>query len=406
MHKLHYGWVVVAVGALTTCLAVGAMLALPVFLAPISAETGWSRGGIAFAITLSFLVMGAASFVWGHLSDRYGPRPVVLTGVVLLGIGYAWTSRATSLIEFQLVYGGLVGTAAGSFMAPLISTVTIWFDRHRALAVSLVSSGVGVAPMTISPIAAWLLAAHGWRTAQLILAVAIVVVLLPAAWLVRRPADVAAPDTGTKAGEHAFRQQAAQALRSRPFAILALVFFACCATHAGPIFHTVSYALGCGLSTMAAVTIYSVEGFAGLVGRLLFGMLADRVGVKRMIIAGLLIQALGAGAYAAVSRLGEFYAVAFVFGMAYGGVMPLYAALARAYFKPQIMGTVLGGLTFASGIGMAFGPFAGGWLYDHYQAYTWMYIGSLVVGLAAAGVAFALPRPRPVYSTGGAVMAA
>src|SRR5262249_20558398 len=145
---------------------------------------------------------------------------------------------------------------------------------------------------------------------------------------------------------------------------------------------------------MTAVTIYSVEGFAGLVGRLLFGALADRIGVKRMIITGLLIQAIAAGVYASVSRLGEFYTVAFIFGMAYGGVMPLYAALARAYFQPQIMGTVLGGMTLTSGVGMALGPAIGGWIYDNFHTYTWMYLGSLAVGLGAVAIGFALPRIR------------
>ena len=122
--KLHGGWIVVAVGMLTTFMAMGSLLSLPVFLAPISADMGWSRGGIAFGITISFIVMGFASFVWGSLSDRYGPRPVLLTGIALLAIGWAWVSRATSLLEFQLVYGVVIGAASGSLMAPLMSTVT------------------------------------------------------------------------------------------------------------------------------------------------------------------------------------------------------------------------------------------------------------------------------------------
>jgi len=176
--------------------------------------------------------------------------------------------------------------------------------------------------------------------------------------------------------------------------VLSLTFFACCATHAGPIFHTISYAIGCGLPPMTAVTIYSVEGFAGLVGRLLFGVLGDRLGVKRMIVAGLVVQALAAGSYVLAKGLGDFYAVAFVFGMAYGGVMPLYSALARDCFPPQVMGTALGAMTLLSGLGMALGPALGGWIYDHFHAYTFMYLGSLAVGLGAGAIALALPRVR------------
>ena len=198
--------------------------------------------------------------------------------MVLLGAGLALASRSTSLLEFQAIYGLLIGVAAGSLMVPLMSTVTLWFDKHRALAVSLVSSGIGVAPMTVSPFAATLVVAHGWRTSQLILAAAVVVLLVPAALCVRRPPHMPAAAAAGGMGGAELKAAARRALRSRPFIVLSLTFFACCATHAGPIFHTISYAIGCGLPPMTAVTIYSVEGFAGLVGRLLFGVLADQRG--------------------------------------------------------------------------------------------------------------------------------
>jgi MFS family permease len=154
----------------------------------------------------------------------------------------------------------------------------------------------------------------------------------------------------------------------------------------------VSYAIGCGLPTVSAVTIYSMEGAAGLGGRLLFGIAADRLGAKRVLVAGLLIQAFAAASYLLVRRLEGFYAVAFVFGAAYGGVMPLYAALAREAFGPRILGTVLGAATMLSSLGMALGPLLGGWLYDRYGSYAWLYLGSLFVGLAAAAIAMSFPR--------------
>ena len=388
------GWKVVAAGALITWVAMGALLSLPVFLAPMAADTGWTRGGIGLAMTLDFLVMGIASFFWGSASDRHGPRAILLVGVLMLGSGLLAASRAGSLVEFQAIYGVWIGIAAGSLMVPLMSTVTLWFDRHRALAVSLVSSGIGVAPMTVSPFAAELVARHGWRTAQEVLGVAVIVLLVPAVLLVRRPAHLPPAAAAGGIGHDGLKQEARRALRSRAFLVLAFTYFACCATHSGPIFHTISYAIGCGLPAMTAVTIYGVEGFAGLVGRLVFGVLGDRVGVKRTIVAGLLIQALAAGSYVLASGLSDFYAVAFVFGMAYGGVMPLYAALARDYFAPQVMGTAMGGLVLTSGLGMALGPALGGWIYDHFHAYTWMYLGSLAVGLGAAAIALALPRGR------------
>ncbi len=219
--------------------------------------------------------------------------------------------------------------------------------------------------------------------------------LLPAALLVRGPPIVAKVGAaGSAYAAETAGMSAAQALRSPQFLVLGLTFFTCCAAHSGPIFHMVSYAIFCGVAPMAAVSVYSVEGLAGLGGRLLLGLLGDRFGAKPVLIVGLLVQALAIGTYVFVSRLGEFYALAIIFGTAYGGVMPLYAVLAREYFGQQIMGTVFGAATMLSSIGMAFGPLAGGWIFDRFDAYSWLFIGSFGVGLGAVAIALAFP-PLP-----------
>ena len=149
----------------------------------------------------------------------------------------------------------------------------------------------------------------------------------------------------------------------------------------------------CGATPLAAASIYSVEGVSGLFGRLIFGVLADRFGARRLILGGLLLQAAGIYSYIYVSQLPHFYLLALVLGMAYGGVMPLYSVLARDYFSQSMMGTVLGAATMVSSIGMAFGPVGGGWLYDTFGTYHWLYIASAAVGLGAALMALAFPPP-------------
>ena len=404
---LDRNWPLVAAGALLGCVAIGAVFALAVLLDPMGSATGWSRTGLSSAMTFAFLSMGVAGFAWGAISDRIGPRVVVTIGALLLGLALVLASRAQSLLQFQLAFGVLLGIAAASFFIPVIATTAAAFDRHRNLAVSLVSAGVGVAPMTISPLVAWLVVHYDWRTTLLIVGVLAWLLTLPATWFVRRVPLTEASAADAPVADGAGPMSFAQAMRSRAFIALALAFFACCAAHSGPIFHTVSYAIGCGLSVTSAVTIYSMEGAAGLGGRLLFGMLADRLGAKPVLVAGLLIQALAAAAYLAVERLGGFYAVALVFGMAYGGTMPLYASLARQAFPARILGTVLGAAGLLSSLGMASGPLVGGWLFDRYGSYAWMYLGSMMVGLAAAAIALCFPsaprrqqgvRPRPALA--------
>src|SRR5262245_21016635 len=129
--KIFYGWVIVGAAMVITCVGFGAMFSLGVFLQPMAMATGWSRTGISTAALLNFLAMGVGSFVWGALSDRFGTRAIVLVGGVLIGLGTVMASQATTLGQFQLYFGVLVGFAAGSLFVPLTATVTRWFTRNR-----------------------------------------------------------------------------------------------------------------------------------------------------------------------------------------------------------------------------------------------------------------------------------
>ncbi len=395
MENSRYRWVIVAAGGLLGCVAVGGMFSLPVFLQPIARDTGWSVTGISSAMTIGFLAMACTSMIWGTLSDRFGPLPVVLTGSVVLAASLGLSSLATSLVAFQFVFGLLVGVATAAIFAPMMACVTGWFDTHRSLAVSLVSAGMGMAPMTMSPLAAWLVSNHDWRTSMQIVALVVAAIMIPASLLVRRaPAlESGASIPSGEAGQAAL--SLAPALRSPQFIILLLTNFFCCATHSGPIIHTVSYAVSCGIPLIAAVTIYSVEGLAGMGGRIAFGLLGDRFGAKRVLVLGLLAQAFGALGYVFVRDLAAFYAVAALFGFIYAGTMPLYAVLARENFPLRMMGTVIGGTAMAGSLGMATGPLAGGLIYDTFASYAWLYIGSWIMGLGAFLIMMTF-RPVPV----------
>jgi len=389
-----YRWVIVAAGGLLGCVAIGAMFSLPVFLRPMSQDTGWSVTGISTAMTIGFLAMAAASMAWGNLSDRLGPRPVVLTGSAVLAASLALASRAGSLIEFQLLFGLLIGASTAAVFAPMMACVTGWFDTQRGLAVSLVSAGMGMAPMTMAPLAAWLVTIHDWRTSMLIIAAITGVLMIPAALLVRRPPALENAQAGMPADEPQSDMTVRQAVRSPQFVILMLANFFCCATHSGPIFHTVSYAVTCGIPMMAAVSIYSVEGLAGMFGRIGFGLAGDRFGAQRVLVIGLLAQAFGVLAYAFVSQLDGFYAVAVVVGFIYAGTMPLYAVIIRENFPLRMMGTIIGGTAMAGSLGMSTGPLLGGLIYDRFNSYVLMYVGSWGMGLAAMLILMTF-RPFP-----------
>jgi len=391
--KIFYGWVIVGVGIVVTCVGFGAMLTLSIFLQPMAEAMGWSRTGIATAAMLNFLCMGLGAFLWGALSDRYGTRAVVLCGGALLGLGMVLASRATTLLQFQLLFGAIVGLASGSFYAPLTATTTKWFTRNRSLAVALVSAGLSVGSTVMAPLSRWLISSYDWRTAMLVIGDLVWLVIIPAAFLVRNPPTPAAGTLPAASGRGP-DLTIGQVIRTPQFAAIALTHFACCAAHSGPIFHMVTHAIDRGVPTMAAATVLSVAGLASLSGKIGCGIFADRVGAKRTLVAGLALQAVAISLYLLSGSLGSFYALALMFGFAYGGVMPLYAILVREYFGERVMGSAFGAVSLAATLGMALGPWLGGWLFDAVGSYAWMFIGSAAIGVGAVAIAFTFRPPR------------
>jgi MFS family permease len=223
--------------------------------------------------------------------------------------------------------------------------------------------------------------------------------VVPAALLLRKP-PAPAGGPATASGE-ARGFTVAQALATPQFAAVALTHFACCAAHSGPIIHMVSYAVDCGVPSLTAATVFGVAGLSGISGRIVCGLMADRVGAKHTLVAGLAVQAIAVSLYLFTRDAASFYALAVLFGLSYGGVMPLYAILVREYFGARIMGTVFGVVAMISTLGMALGPWVGGWLYDAFATYQWLYAGSFVIGLGAVAIAATFRPPRPIAVLAG-----
>ena len=355
MTESRYRWVIVAAGGLLGCVAIGSMFSLPVLLQPIARDTGWSVTGVSSAMTSAFSPWRSAASPGAASPIAFVPRAVVLTGSIILALSLALASRRRRFSRFSSIFGAPCGRERGG--------------HHRA------DDGLrhGLVRNPSQPCGVARLGGHGdgafdhgalGRVARFDLELANHArdprrgrrlpydscgasgAQTAGAGRASGAASDGAPQSGMSVGE---------ALRSPQFVLVALTNFFCCATHSGPIFHTVSYAQTCGIPLVAAVSIYSVEGLAGMGGRIGFGLLGDRFGAKRILVLGLLAQAFGALAYVFARGLGEFYTVAAIFGFIYAGVMPLYAVLARENFPLRMMGTVIGGTAMAGSLGMALG---------------------------------------------------
>ncbi len=389
-----YGWTVLAAAAAIVAIGQGALFSLGVFLKPLEDSMGWSRSAISMVALLNWLAMGAGSFFWGALSDRLGSRVVTVAGGVLMGLGLVLSSQATALWQLDVTFGLFVGFAAGAFLTPLSVTATKWFTANRGLAVGVVSAGGGVGLLLLSPLSRWLTSLYDWRVAMLVLGDLAWLVIIPTALLIRNaPAEMGAVALGGAAApQRSF--STGQVLRAPQFWAIALTHFACCAAHSGPIFHMVTHAIDQGVVPMVAATVLGVSGLSSIAGRIGCGLIADRFGAKRTLIAGLALQAVMVFVYLFTRDAGAFYAAAVVFGVAYGGVMPLYALVTREYFGERVMGSAYGAVFLISTVGMGLGSWGGGVIHDHLGTYGWLFIGSAAIGAAAMLVAFTFRAPR------------
>ena len=391
---LFYGWVVLGSAAVIICLGVGTLFSLGVFLKPIEESTGWSRSAISSVALLNWIAMGVGSFLWGSLSDRIGGRAVAVAGGFLLGLGMVLSSQVSTLPQFSVTFGIMVGLGVGAFYAPLTATATKWFTANRGLAVALVSAGIGLGTFVMAPLTRWLTTLYDWRVAMIILGDLDWLVIIPAALLIRNaPGDIGMAARG---GEPQSQRDFApgEVARSPQFWAVSLAHFACCAAHSGPIFHMVTHAIDQGIPRMVAASVLGVSGLSSIAGRIGCGVLADRFGAKRTLIAGLGLQAVMVVLYLFAHNVTGFYALALGFGVAYGGVMPLYALLIRQYFGEKVMGTAYGGVFLVSTLGMGLGSFAGGWFYDHLGSYAGLFLGSFGIGIAAVVIALTFRPPR------------
>jgi MFS family permease len=392
---LFYGWVVLGSAALIICLGVGTLFSLGVFLKPIEESMGWSRTAISSVALLNWIAMGIGSFLWGALSDRIGGRAVAVMGGLLLGLGMVLSSQVSTLPQFCLTFGVMVGLAVGAFYAPLTATASKWFTANRGLAVALVSAGIGLGTFVMAPVTRWLTTVYDWRVAMIILGDVDWLLIVPAALLIRNaPSDIGVTAHGGEPATIDRNFAARDVVRSPQFWAVSLTHFACCAAHSGPIFHMVTNAIDQGIPRMAAASVLGVSGLSSIAGRIGCGVLADRFGAKRTLIVGLSIQAVMVMLFLLAHDLAGFYALALGFGVAYGGVMPLYALLIRQYFGEKVMGAAYGGVFLVSTLGMGLGSYAGGWFYDHLGSYVGLFIASSGIGAAAALIAFTFRSPR------------
>ena len=365
-----------------------------VFLLPLGAEFGWSRGQVASVYSIYLVVAGLSAPLAGWVFDRWGARALYVGGLLAMGVGYALAGGLRSLWQFQLAVGVLSGIGVSAMgMVPASSLIRRWFRGHMSTAIGVAYAGFGSGILLLAPLTQYVIDAQGWRTAYrllgaLLLALAPLVALLPwrryAAGDPDSPTRTASKPAGTTAPPAAHLRTA---IRTREFWSLVQVFFFTSIAMQTVLVQMVAYLVDVGYAPLQAATIFGVTGFLSVVGVIAAGWLSDRIGHRRTATLSYALTLVGLASLAALSSdRGAWILAGFVllFGLAQGARGPIVSSLAARLFPgagfATIYGTIFATMSFGSGLG----AWMSGVLHDATGGYSASFVFSFVSLLVAA----------------------
>jgi MFS family permease len=417
--KIFYGWWIVLATNLICMIGYGTWLySFGVFFKPMSAEFGWTRAMTAGAYSLRSIEGGIASPIVGWAVDKYGSRGVIVVGAIISGGAFALMPLVNSLLGFYLVYGILLSAGMSAMLyLPAWTVIAKWFKRRLSLAMALLAVGAGFGGLICAPASAFLIERFGWRSAFVVLGVAIWVIAIPLSLVVRNnPAEMGlAPDgdplpeqepqgnhspserKGSAAdpsapGEYTLKQ----ALKSSVFWTLALAFFFFGMAHSTVTVHTVPALTDAGIPVSKAAFSIGLLTLVSVIGRLSFGYLGDYVTKRYLFMIAYVLTGLGLLVLMNAKTMGMVYLFIFLFGVGFGGTVPLMPAIRAEYFGLAALGKIQGFMNPVMMFAGAVGPIFAGSVFDATGSYR---ISFLVTGLltfcAAIAMFFARPAKPP-----------
>ncbi|MGH8056445.1 MAG: MFS transporter, partial [Candidatus Entotheonellia bacterium] len=384
-----------------------------VFLVPLSREFGWSAGAISLAYSIFMLTNGLSAFGVGRLGDQYGSRMVFFVGGLVFGLSLLLMSQMTQLWHLYLFYGILAGIGRSPLNITLIAMISRWFSKQRGLAMGIVNSGTGAGSSLFTPFTNYLIVAFSWQDAYMLMAVMVWVFLTAAVVMLREdprqlgylpygeeegpstPANGSTPDKAVhlKKPAKGSEWELRDAARTMQFWELGILHFCCCMCHAIPLVHVVPYAIRSGLAPSTAASILAAIGVFSFLGRIIFGVLADRWGPKPAYVLAVFQQGLMMIWLLGATHPVMFFVFAVLWGIGFGGAMPPYALFVKDYYGLKNFGSIYGGIMVLASLGMAAGGYFAGLLFDLSGSYQPAWILSLVSGVVTGFLALDLVPP-------------
>jgi MFS family permease len=413
--KIFYGWWIVLSTNIICMLGYGTWLySFGVFFKPMASEFGWTRAMTAGAYSMRSIEGGIASPIVGWAVDKYGSRIVIIIGAVISGLSFAMMPLVNSLLGFYLIYGVALSAGMSAMLyLPAWTVISKWFRRRLSLALALLSVGAGFGGFICAPAAAILITHFGWRSAFVVLGVAIWLVAIPLALVVKdSPEEMGLrPDGDTRGG--AGRGSIApaselgeappitsssedytlkQAFMSSTFWFLALSFFFQGMAHSTVTVHTVPALTDAGIPVEKAALSIGMLTLVSIIGRMTFGFLGDYITKRYLFMIAYSFMGAGLLVLMNARTMVMVYLFIFLFGVGFGGNIPLMPAIRAEYFGRAALGKIQGFMNPVLMIAGAVGPIFAGHIFDTTGSYR---ISFLVTGLltffAAVSIFFARP---------------
>jgi MFS family permease len=395
-----HAWARLAVSLLLSTIGGVGMWSVVVALPAVQAEFGVARGTASLPYTLTMIGFGFAGIAMGRLSDRFGIMVPVIAGSVTMALGYVAAGASASLWQYTLAQGLLVGAGSSATFAPLLAHTSMWFTRRRGIAVAIFASGNYLAGTVWPPVVQHGIEAIGWRHTCFAIAAFTLLTMLPLALMLRRPPP------RHEAGDAAARAasgHAHAALGLSPRALQGLLVVAglcCCVAMSMPQVHLVAYCGDLGYGAARGAQMLSLMLACGIVSRLVFGAISDRVGGLRTLLLGSALQGIALLLFLPFDGLVSLYVISALFGLFQGGIVPSYAIIVREYFPASEAGERVGAVIMATLFGMALGGWMSGVVFDLTGSYRAAFLNGIAFNLVNVSIAtWLLRRSLPRMAT-------
>jgi MFS family permease len=417
---IYYGWIIVAVGLASMAFWTGIRSSFSIFYVALLEDFPWSRGESAGVQSLALISYTILAPLVGGLIDRFGPRRVIVPGILILSSGLILCGSIETLTQFYIFYGVVAG--AGITCIAIVSYSAIlahWFEKKRGLASGIAVSGMGLGTFLLVPLSQHFISLWGFRLSFVLLGILVLIVLLPlnGIFLRHKPQElglhpdgldgpISAPmgECGTENSINMknFDWTLKRAIRTRRFwALVLFPFFAFIGLFIIQV-HNVKFLVDQGIDKMTAAYIFAMIGVVSLIFRIFWGWLSDHIWREITYSLGLLCLCLGIGSLLLMELTGQkalSYPFFIFFGMGWGVTAPLFMSIAADLFKGKGFGLIYGIVEGGIGVAGAIGAWSAGFIFDRTHSYQWAFLLGIIVVLIS-GLLSWVAAPRRVRAQG------